>query len=325
MAYYVFDLDETLANTYTPFYMLCGLRPERVADSEKIVITPELRSVLDKAYRVFVRLVSASEISNKPLGILQPGIINAFHVIQEQRAVGLCSNVVIYSNNGSLAMLEFIRDILRSVMGDGLLISDCSHWGDPRRASEIEPGNPGAGKKTWAVLSEIMKRGPTAAPETLAPEDVVFFDDQIHEDLLATLGPIEHYIHVKPYTYRASIHTMLALYKTALTKAGLFKSPILLEEFQRVVEPLCSKAQTFLEHMRNMVLNTPKTSTNKATPPPSDSAHRIKDAIQRMSDEMYVRTLRGGFRTRARKSRKTTTRKARLFRLLRIKTRKETV
>jgi hypothetical protein len=318
MAYYVFDLDETLANTYTPFYMLCGLRPERIADEQKITITPQLRVVLDKAYKVFVRLVAASEISPKPIGILQPGILDAFELIQEQRAMGLCSNVVIYSNNGSLAMLEFIRDILRTAMGDGLLISDCIHWGDPRRASEIEPGKPGAGKKTWNVLSEIMKSGPTGAPETLSPEDVMFFDDQIHEDLLEALGPIQHYIHVKPYTYRASVHSVLALYKMALTRAGLFKSPSLVEEFHTVVEPLCSKAQTFLEHIRNMILNTPKTSTNKPTPVYSASSHEIREAIQRMSDEMYVRSLRGGSRARIRKPRRGTTRKARM------KNRKET-
>jgi hypothetical protein len=310
MAYYVFDLDETLANTYTPFYMLCALRPEETTINN-VVISTGLRNMLKRAYRVFVKLVAAAEISSSPLGILQPGIVDIFSLIEQQRATGICENVVIYSNNGSLAMLEFIRDLLRAIMGDGLLISDCIYWGDPRREVEIEKGKPGVAKKTWEVISTILKERPTGAPIDLSPEDIIFFDDQVHEDLMQTLGPIHHYVHVKPYTHRASLQKVLELYKLALTRAGLFRSPALLDEFHRVVEPICAKATTFMEHLYNITLNTPKTSLNTPTPRPSDAILKMQAAIQSMNDEVYIRSLRGGVRETSKRNRRTGTRKAR--------------
>ena len=65
MVYFIFDLDETLAELYSVYYFATSLKFE----------SGILESNLDKAYQYFVRDILLTEISNEPLGILRPGIL----------------------------------------------------------------------------------------------------------------------------------------------------------------------------------------------------------------------------------------------------------
>ena len=66
MVYFIFDLDETLAELYSVYYFATSLRLDKATLD---------KATLDKAYQYFVRDILLTEISSEPLGILRPGIL----------------------------------------------------------------------------------------------------------------------------------------------------------------------------------------------------------------------------------------------------------
>ena len=82
MTYFIFDLDETLAEVYPLFYFLCDLRLEKTTGATK-TIPDELQTPLNDAYTIFVHLVAEQELSMHPLGILRPGIIQVMEAIKK--------------------------------------------------------------------------------------------------------------------------------------------------------------------------------------------------------------------------------------------------
>lgn len=230
----MFDLDETLANVYTPFYFLGDLKPDvfsKDADIIRAKNSPELTLALEAAYKIFVRKVALAEIKEAPLGILRPGILEIMNQIKLWRMEGLDARVAIYSNNGHLLMLQFVRDVIEAAIGAPGMICDCIYWADPRRAAEVEKNKPGYAKKTIAVLMDALKNGPCAAPADLTPEQIMFFDDQLHPDMIAALD--WRYIHVKPHSYKAPAHLVRKFYVEALREAGILDGTALDGEFRK--------------------------------------------------------------------------------------------
>jgi hypothetical protein len=241
-AFFVFDLDETLANVYTPFYFLGDLKPDvfiKDADMHRVKNSPELAATLENAYRIFVRKVALAEIQETPLGILRPGILDIMHQIKRWRMEGLDARIAIYSNNGHLLMLQFARDVIETAIGAPGMICDCIYWGDKRRAAEIEKNKPGYAQKTIAVLLQALKDGPCAAPADLTAEQIMFFDDQLHPDMMAALT--WRYIQVKPHSYRVPVHLIRELYMEALREAGIIEGVTLEKEFRNASAAMWGK------------------------------------------------------------------------------------
>jgi hypothetical protein len=282
MAYYAFDLDETLANVFTPFYMICSLRPILTAQEDKIPMNlPDtLTDAMRNAYFIFVHLVAERENSDKPLGILRPGLIRCFEEIQSQYEEGLCKGVVFYSNNGSLGCLEFVRDVLQDALGNPHLICECAHWSHPFRTHEIDPLIPGSGKKTWATLKRLLTDGMCDATKEIGPQDVMFFDDLIHPDLHTTLGPYGNYVHVKPYTYKSSITDVLSLYQQALREAGILGTNFE-STFTKTIQRLGHPIRTSNGHFQDIRRNTLGTMQTGTLPPiEGNGSEDILSAIQ---------------------------------------------
>ena len=203
MAYFVFDLDETLGNFHTPYYFLV-----------------DLRSIADQtAYQNFVAAVATIEDSGNPLGIIRPGILAVMREVKKLKDAGLVKSLLIYSNNSHLESLEFVRDVIQHVVDDPTLFSDCIHW--DREGREIEhtiPKRQGSANKTWAVLTDLMIHGPTAADaSTLTPDKIYFFDDQEH--MLEKKLPEGHTIRMMEYPFRASATRVGHIYKDAVMEA----------------------------------------------------------------------------------------------------------
>jgi hypothetical protein len=198
MAYFVFDLDETIGNLHTPYYFLLDLRNSK-----------------SEAYKNFVEAIAAVEDSGHPLGIIRPGILDVMLILKKLKDRGLVKSLLIYSNNGHLESLEFARDVIQHVVDDSSLFSDCIHWS--REGREIEhTGSVGSANKTWAVLSNLMINGPTAATE-LTPEKVYFFDDQEH--VLEHELPEGHTVRMMEYPFKASATRVGHIYKDAVMAA----------------------------------------------------------------------------------------------------------
>ena len=207
MAYFIFDLDETLAELYSVYYFATSLRLE----------SSSLELNLDKAYQYFVRDILLTEISSEPLGILRPGILGVMKKLKDLQKIGKIKNVLIYSNNGDIKSLEFIKDLIHLYVGGGL-IKECIHRNHHMRENE-RVNAPHLINKTWNVLRNIMINGNTRAATNLDVRDVYFFDDLDHPDLRKKLGI--NYYKVPRYSFKASLDRIGEIYKNTLYKANI--------------------------------------------------------------------------------------------------------
>jgi hypothetical protein len=312
MAYFVFDLDETLGNMHSLFYFICDLKHNtffKNADPERIKQPPEeLVEPLSIAYKTFVDLIASAELSDSPLGFVRPGILEAMKRLKVMKESGKCKNVLIYSNNPVLSSLEFMRDVIHSAVGSDDLICDCIHWYHPDRKVEwIPPHDPGHALKTWDVLSKIMKEGPCQAPDTLSSEEVYFFDDQHHSDLLKVLGP--HYFRMMAYPYRTPVDRVASLYKQSLDNAGITEDNDLATHFLDHVSYDCAEKEpvSLNDNLRALKSATGRTSTTGA-PPVDASMERVLQFLERVQT--------GGKRTRRNKKSRRRNRKTRWLRRL---------
>jgi hypothetical protein len=181
-------------------------------------IPGSLLSSLDKAYHLFVQSIIEVESSNTPLGILRPGILTVMQKLNQLQKSGKIKNVVIYSNNGHLESLEFIRDIIHKYLKTSDLIRECIHWNHHMRDEE-RLMRAGAANKTWNVLRNILVEGNCKAPATIEPNNIFFFDDLDHPDLQRNLGG--NYYKVPAYNFKASFDRLQLIYRNALNQADV--------------------------------------------------------------------------------------------------------
>jgi hypothetical protein len=194
---------------------------EDMMPATRVEVSEKYNNVFNSAYKEFLRLVLAAEENG--LGVLRPGIIDVFRVIKAQRDAGLCKGVMIYSNNLLRCALEFIKDLLELAVG-GAVICECVARNHPDRWDDNDDlyGDSTMPRKTWAVMTRILMNGACRAPSfSLRPADVVFFDDQIHPDLVEMLGPVGNYIQLVPHHTPANFDAIAKIYKDALLYSGL--------------------------------------------------------------------------------------------------------
>jgi hypothetical protein len=222
MSYFIFDMDETLAELYSAYYFVASLRLKETYEEYSPNLAPylstDLLKNLKKSYRLFIKYVLNVEKSEFPLGILRPGILDVMTKLHDLQMRGVIKNVLIYSNNGHLQSLEFIRDLIHEHVGNNNLIKECIHWNHHMRDSE-RTTQPGAANKTWNVLKNIMVNGNCKAPSNLEPSQVFFFDDLNHKDLQENLG--QNYYKVPAYNFRASFERIAQLYKNAIYEGNV--------------------------------------------------------------------------------------------------------
>jgi hypothetical protein len=308
MAYFVFDLDETLGDFYSVFHFLCNLRNEHCGGS---LPHPELRDFLDIAYTSFVSTLTSMELSESPLGLLRPGILDIMHRLKILKDQGLIKSLVIYSNNGHLANLELARDIIQMAVQDYTLFSDCIHWERPERQEEyIFPKLVGHANKTWEVLYKLLTNGPTQASKSIQPNDIYFFDDQKH--VLMKELPEGHYIKVDGYSFKASSERIATAYQMAIEDSDLLKYPELFELFFKYIREPFSRQKNIIiqfdEHIQRLIKDTRGTvSTDTPAPEPDKGIKDMKNTID-VFEKQSLRTPKGGAkkwkRTRKRKQRR---------------------
>lgn len=217
MSYFIFDMDETLAELYSVYYFVASLRVSEILREEGNEISPSLEKQLKKDYKQFVKGILLEEISLSPLGILRPGILNIMKQLYELQKTGKVAHVVIYSNNQHLQSLEFIKDLIHTYLGTNDLIRDCIHWNHFMRLEETKSLDQPT--KTWNILKNILVMSHCQAPHTLQQKDVFFFDDLNHTDLQKNLGT--NYYKVQAYNFKASFDRIAEIYKKSLENVDL--------------------------------------------------------------------------------------------------------
>ena len=215
--YFIFDLDETLAELYTMYYFIESLKGKEIPKS--------LTTSLHKAYKKFVAGILEKEVSDRPLGILRPGILGVMKKLSTLKKAGKIKGVIVYSNNSHLQSLEFIRDLIHLYIGT-TLIKDCIHFNHPMRNG----GNPSDTNKTWNEIKQIMIKGKCNALN-IEQKSVYFFDDLNHPDLQEKL---DNYYKVPSYHFKASHNRVADIYKDAICDIDMdvFKKYVMIEKVQ---------------------------------------------------------------------------------------------
>lgn len=206
MVYFVFDLDNTIANVASVIFLLQDLTGFHWNSKE--ILTPlNLKNKLKQAYNLFVKkIANLEQNSTTRIGILRPGIIDVMKFISESDTN---RGVIIYSNNSSLKCLEFIRDIIHEILGTQNLIKDCIHRTHHLRTDKFNNST-----KSWNSLRNLLIKGKCLASESLEPSEVLFFDDNFHQDLKINLE--SNYILVPPYKYDVDWQIIEEIYKSVL-------------------------------------------------------------------------------------------------------------
>lgn len=218
MLYLAFDLDGTLGNFMVLWKMLCALRQNEFYAFKpvKVIPTPseDLKWDLDISYSSFVKRVATLETSQAPLGIFRPGIFNLFKTVNQLKAEGKINGVIMYTNNGSLSLVNFIKDVINYVCKSNAF-DGVFYYHHQLRVKGAD-GKPQP-QKTWAELKVLLKS--IGAPDAIKPNEVMFFDDQDHYSLITNLGA--NYIKVDSYNYNPPLATVLDIYYKSLKNSDL--------------------------------------------------------------------------------------------------------
>jgi len=199
MVYVAFDMDGTLGNFMVLWPIVTGLL-HTGGDREK-----------NPLYIDFVRQMAIREKGSTPLGIFRPGIFDVMRRVVKMKKAGAIAGVIIYTNNGSLELAEFVRDVFHRVLRYKLF-DDVIHF--YHRLRVTGPDGRASNQKTWFELYHLLTLGLARAPDSLRPSDVLFVDDQEHTDLVAQLG--ENYVRVPEYGYVAAINPIIDMISSAI-------------------------------------------------------------------------------------------------------------
>jgi len=216
--YLAFDLDSTLGDFMGVWNILCALRqPSFFKSPDNIAPYPNksFEVKIHKTYDEFVRLVAEEERGKTPLGLFRPGIFEIFREVVRLKRNGDCDGVIVYSNNGCKAILEFVCDVVRHIL-KYKVFDDLIHFHHKLRIKAEAAVDV---RKNWTELKKILVEGDCQALDNISPQDVMFFDDQIHQDLVNNLG--DKYIKVDSYETVPNKRAIIELYKSSLRIAGL--------------------------------------------------------------------------------------------------------
>ena len=301
MAYVVFDLDETLAHLHSMYYFIASLNmKEDIVENRSYLLSFLPEDVFDsqkRAYHLFIKRVLEAETSDKPLGILRPGVLEVMRALRALQQKGKVKHVVIYSNNAHLPSLKFVRDLIHLHVGSSFLIGDCIHRGHPLRYMDQQ--NPVI-TKSWSTLRDILIEGRCKA-ESLAAKQVYFFDDLDHLDLQRALK--EQYYKVPAYSYTVALDRISEIYIEVLEEAKpdwstfLFTVMDYLQVGERtaLLHPadvtVYDMVRTFWAHIE------PRTETEDVPPPP-DLGYRMMMDVVRELDKKPRRAKRRTMRAR---------------------------
>lgn len=299
MSYFIFDMDETLAELYSVYYFIASLRlQETLREHLGLNVDTKTRKSLENAYDIFVDKVYEEETSLYPLGILRPGILGIMKHLYRLKSRGFIKGVVIYSNNSHLESLEFIRDLIYAdlnLRSSDNFISECVHYNHPMRISEksILP----AGAKSWSTLKGILINSKCGAPNSLEANEVFFFDDLAHPDLQYNLGP--NYYNVPAYDYKASFDRLSVIFINSLIEAnvdlgifGEYLIAVFMPTRQIFERDGFAKLNEIISVFKERTKGT--VDTYMLSPKPDEGIQMMLDAIRRATGATSVSPVAGG-------------------------------
>jgi hypothetical protein len=288
MVYLAFDLDGTLGEFLILSEFLCIFRQKGTTSNQ----TKNINLDLGISYTSLIKRIGDAETSKTPLGIFRPGIFDLFKEICALKKTGKINGVIIYSNNASKPLVEFVTDVFNYVLHD-IVFDGIFYRYHPLRLNIVHQiYNP---QKTWKEIHILLKS--IGAPDDLHTKDVIFFDDQNHQDLKTTLG--NNYIQVNPYKYNPPLATVMDIYNNTLKNSNIISDERKMEFFEHIKG--CTnniKTNNIEQHLnlvKKMVPGGVKRSGRGVIP--SDKHLGTKYMIDNIKKRFNIKT-NGGKRTR---------------------------
>ena len=198
--HYAFDLDGTLGDFHDYMHDYIDIFKAQTSNNSR-------RKKLDSAYQIFIsKIVEKIDLQECTIFNLQM----IFLIVKNN-----VSNAVIYSNNSNPNILNFAKDVIEALLKRPVFCY-LMHWNHHFRNNEIVRGDRGNARKTWSVLKKGFLEGCDVIVE---PDQVVFYDDQIHPDLVKKLG--KNYIHIDDYRTKTNNALIRKLFDESITESGL--------------------------------------------------------------------------------------------------------
>jgi len=315
MSYFVFDMDETIAELESVYYFIAALTSKsKEIQYQSPHYANKIEEQMNRAYPLFVKKVAKEERSSHPLGVLRPGILRIMEQLYQLKKAGKVLTVIIYSNNSHLESLYFIRDVIHAHLGTKRLITECIHWFHPMRNADkiLYKNTNGSISKSWESLRDIMVNGSIKAPSAVEPNDVHFFDDLQHMDLQKQLR--HHYHKVPPYEFKASFDRISVLFLEALKDAKMEIDPFsyyLYDTYadDRAIKHLNPENLSMIEDVLDVFrYNTGQTASVLDLVPQPDEGIRIMQQAVDEVEKGYVQGRLKKKKTRTYKRRRLTVR-----------------
>jgi hypothetical protein len=277
MAYVGFDLDETLGRFSVAHYYTLFLQPKTVVYEgvwsglygtgfiqEPIPLSLSLKAELDSAFAKFIHCVAQKELQNPPLGLLRPSMIDFVKRLKELKEEGEVKAVVIYSNNGNLALLHLAGKMLETIANAPNLFCNYIHWFHPLREREVTYRKPGAAIKTLSVLKRAFQTG-LCTPAEIPLDKIYFFDDlnPPHYDLLYNLE--DRYIQIDPYKYDAEFAPLDECFIQVMKESGLSEN----KEYYEYIAPIIGEQKNFQDILN--VINQDKLGMQRSLLKPNNT------------------------------------------------------
>jgi hypothetical protein len=279
MAYIGFDLDETLGRFSVAQYHTLFLQPQdvlyrsqwsglynqRTYVKEPIPLSPALEAKLERAFTIFSDCLVEKELQQPPVGLLRPSMIEIAKRLHELKREGLVKAVVVYSNNGNLALLHLAGKMIERLAKAPGLFCNYIHWYHPLRTGEITKSNPGVGYKTLSVLLQAFQGGSCEVTGEIPIKDVYFFDDADppHWNLQQSLR--NRYFQIAPYKYDAEYKGLNECLKKAMEETNLLED----EEYRQYLTPVLRNNNTMADVMN--IINDDEASYRRKIMKPDDS------------------------------------------------------
>jgi len=212
--YYAFDLDGTLGDFHDYLHDYIDFFKMQISNDAAYKIK------LDAAYKIFIEKI-AEKTDIRECTLFNLDMI--FLIIREN-----VSDAVIYSNNSDPNVLAFAKDVIEALVKRPVFCY-LMHWNHKFRNNEIVRGDRGNARKTMPVL----KRAFAECGHDVKPEQVVFYDDQIHPDLVENLR--ENYIHIDAYRADSNKKLTSKLFIESINESGINQPLVANNNFNELV------------------------------------------------------------------------------------------
>ena len=207
-----FDMDECMAQLGVLYYFLVGLPPEN----------PDV-------LKITVSLLAEKEKSGETW-ILRPAFRELLPFLGDAYKSGVLKGVILYSNNGSQQMVNFVGDLMEEIAGSKMVVARLSaSWPEERKGSALS--------KNIEFLQKHVS-------PTIGFGNILFFDD-LPDHALSYQLMKGNYIQVVPYDNQMGVEFLKMLFSEYLDSFPLFKEHDLVNRAERAEERDANRGAVF--------------------------------------------------------------------------------